>query len=238
MNETIRRRPRSVTTTEIERSAAATAQLLSAPTDWLRRLLAVQLDVRIDPSTRTKLPRDQRRLLEIEGFEHLCTAQIRHPGLAGSIEREVEVWVDETRTIRAETFVDRGASARMYFSTLFEDGTSLVSFPDATAAEWLRSPTCEVLCGTGAVRQDLAELRERLGVCRPNRLLCTDGATYRLHLRLVALRCSKEPRGSFRLWQERPVYPMTLMLAAEMIALRDAHADAVGLPSPSAHSRS
>ena len=229
MSGTIRRGPQPITTVEIDRSSKATARLLSEPADWLRRLLALQLDVRIDAPARVTRPRGTNQALEVEGFERLCAAHVRHRGLMGLLETQVNVWVDVTRTIRAEMVGD--GARRTYLSTLFEDGSQLVSLPDEGVAQWLRSRTCEVLCATGNLGEDLEAFRSRARECGRSPLLCLDAATYGLHLRLAALRCSKEPQGSVRLWQERPVYPMTLMVAAQMIAHRDERVAAVGLPA-------
>jgi hypothetical protein len=218
-------RPQAIATAEIDRSAVATGRLLSAPADWLRRLHCARLDVDLAAHSASGLP-----VLEREGFRPLCTAWLRHPGPTGRIQRQVDVWIDPTTTIRAEIVGHQ--TRRVYLSTLFDDGSSLVSLPDPTVAEWIRSASCHVLCATDDLRTDLATFREQARKQeRAGRtaLLCANGAAYRLHLRVSALR-SKRPQGSIRAAQPGLLYPMTLMLAAEMVARRDEHADRMGLP--------
>ena len=205
----------------------AAERLLSDRVDWLRRLLALQVEVRIDAPSRAAVPVEQRVALEAEGFEPLCTAHIRHPTLVGALETQVEVWTDATKATRAEV-VGRG-TPRIYLGTLFEDGRCLVSFPDAAVADWLKSPACEVLVDTGNFHEDVAKFRGRVGLQGSVPLLCASVDAYTLHLRLTTLRCSKEPRGSFRCGPQGPVYPLSPIVAAEMISRRDARADAVGL---------
>lgn len=215
-------RPQPIATAEIDRSHATTTELLQAPADWLRRVHCARLNVFLDaPMPSGGLSADDLAVLEQQGFKALCTAWVRHPAPTERIERRVDVWVDPTTTIRAEVI-----GGRVYLNTLFDDGTSLVSMPDPTIAEWVRSSTCDVLCGTNEVRRDLAAFRSKIrdhAKSGRSGLLCANRDAYRLHLRLATLHGSKRPPTSVRLGEHGLLYPMTPVLAAEFVARRDAH---------------
>lgn len=214
----VRFRPQPVDTAEIERSSTAASELLAEPADWLRRLHAARVDVVLYAPASRKGPMNRH------GFEPLCSAWVGHPGPTGRIERLVEVWVDASTTVRAEVI-----GGRVYLSTHFDDGTALVLLEDQVVGGWLQSPICEVLPGIGDISADLRTFRERLAALTAegrSPLVCANGELYRQHLDL-ATRHGTPPTtrraGTF-------VYPMTLLLAAEVVAQRDAFADRSGLP--------
>ncbi len=218
-------RPHPIVTAEIDRSAAAADRLLATPADWLRRVHCARLDVELEVA-------EPCGVLDFEGFRSLCTAWLRYPGLAGRIEQRVDVLVDRSTAIRAEVVGDR--TRRVYFTTLFDDGTSLISVADSAVAAWIRSDRCDVLAGTGDLPADLAAFRARLReheIEGRAPLLCANGAAYRVHMRLGALQGSKLADRS--IGPHGLLYPMTLMLAAQMVARRDAQADQRGLPGSS-----
>ena len=217
----IRFRPYPLSPIEVQRSSRALQTLIAAPADWLRRLHSARIDVAVRP----RLAPHRHAALQAAGFAPLCVAVVRHPGIDGVLDQSVDVWIDRTTSIRAEVF-DR-TSGRVYLSSLYDDGCSLISMADHTAATWLRSGACEVIEASGHLSDDLLAFRARASwheVSGRVALLCPDPATYQLHVRAAALRSSRHPGVGVRRGDSRLMFPMTLMLAAEAIARREAAA--------------
>ena len=193
-------RPHPIDPSELHETQAAFARLLTRPADRLRTVSHECQTLVFDrPPRVSALGAEKLSVMQQLGFRRLALARSDALGMFGRFRCDFEIWLDPTTTIKAEvvhdvnygpTEVDDIAAAlspdagSVLFSTYFDDGTSLVMYPDNLVTDELAEPGRLTMSGTGDLQQDFGrfiEARRQLIEQRRRPLVCPDLVTYLMH---------------------------------------------------------